>query len=124
MRDYDHAPDRWIIVHINTPKFGSVYKVLGGWYGGYARADSWRLSSGIVGIEETEKAFYITNDSGSVYYCGKGFEQCTMLMMEKMGAWQDMAKADDPNILITQISLAEVRRLMEVDNEPVCEVSE
>ena len=46
-------------------------RILSSWYGGWAGSDSWRLSSGITGVEELEDSYIIENDSGSVYTCLK-----------------------------------------------------
>lgn len=64
----EYNPDSWVVLKM-THKDEIIYKVLGGWYGGYLHGDSWRLNSGI------EKCEYdIANDkwrfygsSGSVY---------------------------------------------------------
>ena len=42
-----YKPENWVIVKIND-----VYKVFGGWRGGFATGDSWKLNSGIEAIEE------------------------------------------------------------------------
>lgn len=67
----EYAPDRWEIVKINY-NGDVVYKVLGSWYGGYAGSDSWRLSSGITAIDESDTCFTVKNESGSTYTCYKG----------------------------------------------------
>ena len=67
----EYAPDRWQVVHVKG-SMGEIYKILGSWYGGYAGSDSWRLSSGITKIAESDICYTITNESGSVYTCYKG----------------------------------------------------
>lgn len=64
-----YVPDKWVI--IKTDVDGLHYRVLASWYGGYTSSDSWRMSSGITSIVETETDYEITNESGSVYYCKK-----------------------------------------------------
>lgn len=64
------VPDKWVVVEIQDNGV-STWKILGSWYGGYAGADSWQLSSGIVGTTETEHAFEFVNHSGSIYTCYK-----------------------------------------------------
>lgn len=56
---------------VKTDVNGLHYRVLASWYGGYTTSDSWRMSSGITSILETENDYEITNESGSVYYCEK-----------------------------------------------------
>lgn len=71
MQQY-YNPDKWVIVGIE-----GNYKVLGGWSGGYLDGDSWRLSSGLVKIEEdSENSDYylMHNHSGSIYKCHKNAE--------------------------------------------------
>ena len=71
---YKYAPDAWVIVKVHD-----THKVLAGFYGGYVHGDSWRLSSGITRIEETETHWLIHNVSGSIYCCHKEQERLTTL---------------------------------------------
>lgn len=67
-----YAPDNWTIIGD-----GENFKVFGSWAGGYLGSDNWRLSSGIVKIEEdpeNEHILLIHNHSGSIYKCGKHHE--------------------------------------------------
>ena len=57
-----YKPENWVIVKIND-----VYKVFGGWRGGFATGDSWKLNSGIESIEENEDLIDIKGYSGSIY---------------------------------------------------------
>ena len=68
MREY--TPDRWVLVEIEYE--GKKYcKVLASWYGGFAGSDSWKLSSGIESVKETEHVFEYPQSSGSTYFCYK-----------------------------------------------------
>jgi len=67
----EYAPDRWQIVCIKGSE-GEACKVLGSWYGGYAGSDSWRLSSGITKITESDMCYTVLNESGSMYTLYKG----------------------------------------------------
>ena len=80
---YTEAPDKWVILKI-TNKGESVYKLLAGWYGGYAGSDEWRISSGIVSYEEVNDCVYFTNTSGSVYRCSLGSEGTTGYTQSKL----------------------------------------
>lgn len=65
----DYNPDRWVIIEIIN-KGEKLYKVFGGWYGGYTQGDSWRMNSGISKIEREGKNFFLFHGySGSVYRC-------------------------------------------------------
>ena len=67
----EYRPDKWVVVEI-TNKFGDKYRrVLGSWYGGFTKSDSWRMSSGITSWHDRGDHYEIVNDSGSVYFCGK-----------------------------------------------------
>lgn len=75
----DYYPDKWIIVaksNENEPG-GIMYKVLAGFYGGYANGDSWKLNSGITGIKKIKNSFHIRGYSGSIYVCHKEAEGVT-----------------------------------------------
>ena len=47
-----YTPDSWVIVKIQSEKYGTIYKVLAGWSGSYLYGASWKLSSGIVTFED------------------------------------------------------------------------
>ncbi len=68
MREY--TPDRWVMLKFNHNGV-VIYKILGSWYGGYARGDSWKLNSGVTKIEEDGQTFLFHGSSGSVYRCHK-----------------------------------------------------
>ena len=88
-----YNPDNWVIV-----KIGDDYKVLAGWSGSYLYGDSWRLSSGIVRIEDHSDVFRIYNHSGSCYVCRKsGYK----LRRNNSYVWREIQKTfgDDCSIL-------------------------
>ena len=63
------TPERWVILKINGPE--TYFRVFAGWSGSYTTGDSWRMNSGIVGIEEDEDYYYFEGYSGSWYKCNK-----------------------------------------------------
>jgi hypothetical protein len=77
-----YTPEYWELIECITPDSYTI-KVFGAWRGGFAGADSWKLSSGIVGLEpidgdhlrRLEENFYAVGIytfpqySGSVYSC-------------------------------------------------------
>ena len=70
------TPERWVILKINSPE--PYFRVFAGWRGGYTSGDSWRINSGIVGVEEDEDYYYFIGHSGSCYKChknGYGFKE-------------------------------------------------
>lgn len=74
-----YKPNAWVIIKCKT-KDETVYKVMGGWYGGYLFGDSWRLNSGIEKVIETDDSYEFIGSSGSVYKCFKNAERMTGYM--------------------------------------------
>jgi hypothetical protein len=65
-----YTPDTWVVLKItNLEDATFCYKVLGGWYGGYCKGDSWQLNSGIASTIKTDSHYEFTGYSGSVYTC-------------------------------------------------------
>lgn len=72
MSDYDYSPDRWVMLSIKSSELHSpTYKILAGWFGGFATGDSWKLNSGITKVEEDSDFYFFHGHSGSVYRCHK-----------------------------------------------------
>jgi hypothetical protein len=67
----DYHPDKWVLVEINSIEHGKITKVLASWFGGYLGSDSWKLSSGVDKITETDDGYEFHNTSGSIYACYK-----------------------------------------------------
>ena len=74
----EYTPDRWVVLDI-THKDTTVRKVLGGWIGGYAKSDTWRLNSGVTEVKDEGDFFLFSGSSGSVYKCWKHNEGMTSL---------------------------------------------
>lgn len=87
----DYHPDAWIIIRIEGDA-EPLDKVLGGWYGGFAGADSWRLNSGIVEIRELEEKYEFVGSTGSVYHCWKRAERASICMSSVLAEIQDYAE--------------------------------
>ena len=91
-------PDRWIVIDID-----GLQKVLAAWSGGYLGSDDWRLSSGIIKIEEEGDFFMIRNHSGSLYKCHKNQEGMTYL---SSSIYRDIkTQCDEQNKVLTLVSL-------------------
>lgn len=67
----EYAPDNWVVLEIDYED-ETIYKVLGGWSGGYLDSDHWRLNSGITKVEDHETYWSFFGSSGSVYNVFKG----------------------------------------------------
>lgn len=66
-----YTPDRWVIVETITNGGTKTNKVLASYYGGFAGADEWKLSSGITKTTEFDDRYEFDNYSGSLYICYK-----------------------------------------------------
>lgn len=67
-----YKPDSWEILKFSD----NDYRVFGSWRGGYLYGDSWRINSGVVKVVESEDAYLVYGDSGSVYECNKKDYSC------------------------------------------------
>ena len=74
-----YTPDKWVVVTLTRDDGTTIDKVLGGWYGGYGGADSWRLNSGIERVEDCDDHYLFHGYSGSTYKCYKEAYGMTML---------------------------------------------
>ena len=75
------APDRWIIIKIKSKEFGTTYKLLGVWLGGYTQGDSWKLNSGIKTVVDEGDYYTIMGYSKSEYRCYKDSEGMNLYMI-------------------------------------------
>lgn len=64
-----YRPDSWIPVRIDSKKYGTFYKILASWYGGYANSDWWKLSSGVESVTIIDDVLVMPQLSGSLYIC-------------------------------------------------------
>lgn len=76
MREY--RPDRWVLVRIESEQYGVYYRFLAGWYGGFARGDSWKLSSGILEDQ-------ITVDADECFVCPQFSNSCYIVHPSAIG---------------------------------------
>lgn len=94
-----YFPDSWVIV-----KIGNIYKVLGGWKGGYTLPDEWRLNSGIKSYSEEDGVIYFNGYSGSRYVCAPHGEGTTSLTF---GVLQNLKSAWGERMIIQEIDYSE-----------------
>lgn len=85
-----YTPDRWVVVRLDIGE--TLYKVLGGWHGGYLGSDSWRLNSGCTGVKEDGDFLEFTGWSGSVYRVHKNAYGMSVLMASTVAQLEDYAK--------------------------------
>jgi hypothetical protein len=88
-----YVPDAWVIVRISREDL-VVDKVFAGWYGGFARGDSWKLNSGITKIEEREHSYDVHGESGSIYTIHKQSERMSGYMMGVFYGIEKLAKLE------------------------------
>lgn len=69
-----YNPDCWKVIEIDTPNGEKLLKVFGTWRGGYTNGDSWRLNSGVSGIEVEGDLIHFYGHSGSTYTVHKDAE--------------------------------------------------
>lgn len=85
-----YTPDNWVILRMTSPN-ETNYKILAGFYGGFAGSDSWKLSSGVCQAVITEEYYAFPQYSGSSYICYKGSEKLSSITASMLSAWQSMA---------------------------------
>ena len=83
-----YTPDSWIVMKITLFNEGDdvIYKVLGGWTGGYLDGDSWRINSGITRVDNDDNYYYFYGHTGSCYKCHKQQEG---LRASTSGVWKE-----------------------------------
>jgi hypothetical protein len=70
----EYNPDCWKVIEIELPDGEKLLKVFGTWRGGYTNGDSWRLNSGVSGIEVEGDLIHFYGHSGSTYTVHKDAE--------------------------------------------------
>ena len=90
-----YNPDNWVVVYFKTEN--PHYRVVAGWGGGYTTGNSWKMSSGIVGVTINEDKFTFTGYSGSTYLCHKD-SYCFRL--NNAHVWDMLVKKHGDNVEI------------------------
>ena len=91
----EYAPDSWVVVKIQSEKYGTIYKVLAGWAGSYLYGASWKLSSGIVTFEDKGEHYESLQDSGSTYMLYKSSERMSGIMAGTFASFEEQLKGID-----------------------------
>lgn len=95
-----YTPDTWSILLFNSPTYGKIHKVFAGWYGGFTQGDSWKLSSGIVSMEDSEKHFSSLQESGSIYNLYKNSEKLSSYQLGILGGWREQMAEQGVSVVI------------------------
>lgn len=98
----EYKPDRWVILKINTDK-GVLYKVMGGWFGGYLGSDNWRINSGITKVEIEGDVYKFHGSSGSVYICNKNNYGLTVFMSAVLPDDDKLKVLDDSDFTLLEL---------------------
>lgn len=100
----NYQPNRWVVLKITPNDSPTWYRLFAGWYGGFTEGDSWRLNSGITGVELDGNFYLVSGESGSVYKCPLTGEGMSGYMESVLGGFQYNAK---DNAVIEVISMEE-----------------
>ena len=95
-----YTPDSWVIVKIQSEKYGTIHKVLAGWSGSYLYGASWKLSSGIVTFEDKGEHYESLQDSGSTYVLYKSSERMSAIMASTFASFEKQLKSIDDTIKV------------------------
>ena len=90
-----YTPDSWVIVKIQSEKYGTIHKVLAGWAGSYLYGTSWKMSSGIVTFEDKGEHYESLQDSGSTYILYKSSERMSAIMAGTFASFEEQLKGND-----------------------------
>ena len=93
-----YTPDSWVIVKIQSEKYGTIHKVLAGWAGSYLYGASWKISSGIVTFEDKGNYYESLQDSGSTYTLYKSSERMSAIMASTFASFEEQLKGNDGTI--------------------------
>jgi hypothetical protein len=90
-----YQPDNWVMIFMNGDD--PHYKILAGWSGGYLSGDSWKISSGVVKVDDHDTYYSFTNHSGSVYQCDK---QSYGLRMNNAYIWDKLQELHGDKVVM------------------------
>ena len=93
-----YTPDSWVIIKIQSEKYGTIHRVLAGWSGSYLYGASWNLSSGIVTFEDKGLYYESLQDSGSTYILYKSSERMSAIMASTFASFEEQFKGNDGTI--------------------------
>jgi hypothetical protein len=105
-----YTPDVWVVLEFQTAK-ETFRKVFGGWYGGFAGSNSWKLNSGITEVRYDDEGWYeFDGYSGSTYNCHVNNYHMSALMQDVLAHWQKQAD-ERGDVTIKILTLDEVAKL-------------
>lgn len=87
-----YIPDCWVLIEIKSEEYGTIRKILAGWYGGYAGTDSWKLSSGNLQEYVEDDFIVFPQESGSIYRCHKNSQRMSVYLNTIFNNFKNTAK--------------------------------
>ena len=100
-----YTPDVWVVLEFDAPSLETpLRKVFGGWYGGFAGSNSWKLNSGIIKVRKVDGWWEFDGYSGSTYRCHPNNYHMSGLMQGLYSNWLKQAdERGDTTIRILDI---------------------
>ena len=95
-----YAPDTWSILLFDSPTYGKIHKVFGGWYGGFTQGDSWKLSSGMKDLVDEGDFYSSLQESGSIYQLYKNSEKLSVYQLGILAGWELQLKEQGVTIKV------------------------
>ncbi len=93
-----YIPHNWVKIRIQQEGKEDWFKIVGGWSGGFASGDSWRVNSGVesekTGEDEGGEYIDFIGYSGSIYRCYKANNRVSMSIA---GVLQEVLNKERPS---------------------------
>lgn len=101
----EYTPDVWVVLEFDAPNMEKpLRKVFGGWYGGFAGSNSWKLNSGITKVRIKDGHYEFDGYSGSTYHCHANNYHMSGLMHGVYANWLKQAdERGDVSIRILEL---------------------
>jgi hypothetical protein len=113
----EYHPHKWLLLRITDGE--PLYKVFASFYGGYLDGDSWKMNSGITGIEDCGDCFRIHGYSRSVYVCPKESYGASAYGFSVVCRFEELSEGKLVHIPTLELALDEVQHLFK-DKETLC----
>jgi hypothetical protein len=91
-------PEQWILLEVKSDE--PHYRVFASWAGGYITGDTWKLNSGILGVNNLGEYYDFIGYSGSVYRCHK--DSYGVSKMHNKSVLDKIIKGSENTIFIVQ----------------------
>ena len=95
-----YTPDTWSILLFDSPAYGKIHKVFGGWYGGFTQGDSWKLSSGMKDLVDEGDFYSSLQESGSIYQLYKNSEKLSVYQLRTLSGFEEQLLSIGGSVVI------------------------